>query len=262
MVITDTYSNLKNSNSLSDAHPIFQAWGYSGKELKAWFVSQTVEMRQTAELYLNEVESLVKQVEAVFQMDLPGELVLIPSMGDIDGFARYDHGSHTVMLGIDFPGASLQYLRALTAHELSHVYRDHAPDVWGFLGKPLSEVSREEYLEAMTGREHLVSEGLATLTSQAVFPNVAIHEHHYYDLSEMKWCEENNEKIDKAMEACLRAYDPNPWRFYGNDSVEAGSPSRVHYYWAARKIYQWIKNTPGMTLVKAHTLHADLISAF
>jgi hypothetical protein len=263
MLIKDTYSILKDTHSLRDAHPVFQNWGYTEKEIQAWFNSSTTnEMRQTAQSYIQDVHDLVRQVEAEFQTSLPGELVLIPSMGEIDGFARYDQGYHTVMLGIDFPGASLDYLKALTAHELSHVFRDHAPDVWGFLGKPIKEVSRKEYLEAMSGREHLVSEGLATLTSQAIFPNVAIHEHHYYELEEMKWCIENEEKIERAMEACLKKSDPNPWQFYNTDIVEVGSPSRVHYYWAARKIYQWIKSTPGMTLVKAHTLHADRIDAF
>lgn len=262
MKIIDTYSQLASSHSLKDSHPVFQGWGYSDSELKKWFKESTSEMLQTAQLYLKEVKKLVSLIEKKFQTTLPGELVLTPSMGDVDGFARFDQGSHSVMLGIDFPDASLDYLRALTAHELSHVYRDHSPDVWGFLGKPIQEVSREEYLSATTAREHLVSEGLATLASQEIFPEISTENHHYYTPEEMKWCFENQTKIQKALETCLKDGDPDPWKFYGLNVVDLGSPSRVHYYWAAQKIDLWIKTTPGMTLIQAHTLHADQIQAF
>ncbi len=263
MLISDSYSKLQTSPELKHAHPVFQAWGYTELELSQWFKqSSTPKMRETARLYLDEVRGIVARVEQIFATPLAGELVLIPSMGEVDGFARFDRGQHTVMLGIDYPDASLDYLRALTAHELSHVYRDHSPEVWSFLGKPLSEVSRDEYLEATTGREHLVSEGLATLASQLIYPQVQIHEHHYYFPEEMSWCLANDAKINKALEACLRSPEPDPWRFYATGVVAKGAPSRTHYYWAARKIAAWIESTPGMTLIKAHSLAADQIGAF
>src|SRR4051794_34068017 len=132
MLIVDTYSRLKKSQSLQEAHPVFSNWGYTEEELRAWFNSRpAMKMEPTAEIYLKEVGQLIERIEEEFQISLPGELVLIPSMGEIDGFARYDSGSHSVMLGIDFPDVSIAYLRALTAHELSHVYRDHSPQVWG-----------------------------------------------------------------------------------------------------------------------------------
>ena len=263
MRITDTYSILQDTLSLKHAHPVFQAWDYTDAEITKWLKEHaTAQMRETAQLYLKEVHSVVTRVEQYFGAPLSGELVLIPSMGEVDGFARYDHGHHTVMLGIDFPDASLDYLRALTAHELSHVYRDHSPEVWAFLGKPLKEISRNEYLEATTGREHLVSEGLATLTSQMIFPEVHLHDHHYYERKEMDWCLANEAKINKALEACLKLLDPDPWKFYGHGVVARGAPSRTHYYWAAQKINAWIKNTPGMSLLKAHALAADQIKAF
>ena len=125
MKIIDSYSKLFSSHSIKNAHPVFQSWEYQDSEIAQWFKkTATNEMHQTAELYLSQVEQIVTQVEDFFGQKLPGELVLIPSMGEIDGFARYDRGHHTVMLGIDFPDASLDYFRALTAHELSHASRD------------------------------------------------------------------------------------------------------------------------------------------
>lgn len=222
----------------------------------------TPALQEVAQLYLKEVDDLVLKIENFFGTPLIGEIVLIPSMGEIDGFARFEQGRHTVMLGIDFPDASLDYLRALTAHELSHVYRDHSPDVWGFLGKPLREISREDYLEATTAREHLVSEGLATLTSQAIFPNIPLHDHHYYDKEEMDWCLNHIEKIDQTLKKCLDSAQPDPWKFYSPGVITQDAPSRTHYFWAARKIDAWIKNTPGMNLLRAHTLGAHQITAF
>src|SRR4051812_45989737 len=250
MRIIDTYSKLRESLSETQAHPVFRDWGYTDSEIAEWFEKNTTpQMTQTAQLYLKEVHPIVTRVEEVFGTELLGELVLMPSMGEIDGFARFDHGHHTVMLGIDFPGASLDYLRALTAHELSHVYRDHFPDVWKSLGKPIQLVSRKEYLEAMNGREHLISEGLATLTSQLIFPEIADQDHHYYFSEEMEWCIKNEDKISRALEICLKASDPDPWQFYNPGIVARDSPARTHYFWAARRIDDWIKRTPGMSLV-------------
>ncbi len=260
MLIIDSYTVLKETKSVKCAHPVFQAWGYTDQDLMEWIEHPTNLARASiASNYLKEVYRIVDKIEAHFGMSLPGELVLIPSMGEIDGFARYDHGHHCVMLGIDFPDASLDYLCALTAHELSHVYRDHSPKVWEFLGKPLKQVSRQEYLDAGTAQEHLVSEGLATLNSQAVFPEVALHEHHYYSVDEMQWCLANESKIDQALKRCLNSKDPDPWTFYRSGLIAPGSPAHAHYFWAARKIQHWIKNTPGMNLILAHQLPADEI---
>jgi hypothetical protein len=263
MKIIDTYSRLQQSHAMKDAHPVFRAWEYTDADIRQWFKEiSTPKMQETAQLYLKQVHSIVDQVENFFKTTLHGDLVLIPSMDQVDGFARYDLGHHIVMLGIDFPDASIEYLRALTAHELSHVFRDHAPDVWKFLKKPLMKVSRNEYLEATTAREHLVSEGLATLTSQTIFPEVPLHEHHYYHPKEMSWCLDHSAKINEALENCLMSPDPDPWQFYNSGVIAKNSPSHAHYYWAASKIDAWIKNTPGMTLLKAHTLSADQIDAF
>ena len=263
MKIINSYSPLLASRSLRHAHPIFKAWDYTDKEVSEWFQEhQTEAMAETAENYLLQVKEVVEKVENHFSCSLPGELVLIPSMGEVDGFARYDSGHHTVLLGIDFPEGSLEYLKALTAHELSHVYRDHCPKVWGFLGKPLAQISRNEYLEATSGREHLVSEGLATLNSQAVYPEIPKHLHHYYDERELSWCEQNQFQIDQALKACLKQNDPDPWQFYSPGSVARGSPSRTHYYWAAKKIAEWLVNHLELTLVQAHALHASEIGGF
>jgi hypothetical protein len=211
-------------------------WEMDQESIREWLESPIArERRQSALEFLAAASGIVSRVEHAFGRELPGTLLLLPSFGEFDGFARYELGEHRVLLGIDYPDSDPEYLRALCAHELSHVHRDHSPRVWAHLGKPLEKVSRREYLNASTAQEHLVSEGLATLFSQALFPEVPERVHHYYEEPEWQWCRENDLRIDKAFVECL-AGDADVWSFYSPSRVAPGSPSRTQYYWAARKI--------------------------
>lgn len=238
MNIIDYYTPL--SEGVIPEVPGFQdfakSWRINDRKLKEWFQSAAGSHQSAlAQTYLKQVHEIVDRVEAHFEQKLPGHLVLMPSFGEFDGFARYNLGVHHVLLGIDFPDADLDYLKALTAHELSHVYRDHAPEVWSHLGKPLTQVSRREYLDAGTPHEHLVSEGLATLFSQHVYPEIHPRVHHFYENKEWEWCLKNNQAIDHEMRKCLNG-DQDVWSFYSDDRVSPGSPSRTHYYWAAQRL--------------------------
>lgn len=250
MLIIDLYTPLRESvgrgyhgyevftvnAALSPVLSLAKNWELDQESIDAWFVSpEGTRKRAVAESFLAVAEDVVRKVEILCGRELPGVLVLMPSFGDFDGFARYELGEHRVMLGIDFPDADLDYLKALTAHELSHVYRDHSPDVWGHLGKPLSAVTRKEYLDATDAQEHLVSEGLATLFSQAVFPEIEPRVHHFYEPTEWEWCLANEAAIERALVECL-AGDEDVWSFYGESRAARGSPSRIQYYWAARKL--------------------------
>ncbi|MBS1960964.1 MAG: hypothetical protein JST04_02020 [Bdellovibrionales bacterium] len=216
--------------------PIARDWGIDHRVVADWFASpEGVRGRAVAEGYLAVVRETVAKIERIVGRELPGTLVPMPSFGDFDGFARYELGEHRVLLGIDFPDADVDYLRALTAHELSHVFRDHSPGVWGHLGKPLRELTRKEYLNATTALEHLASEGLATLFSQAVFPEIEPRVHHFYEAGEWDWCLANDGAIERALLACL-AGDGDVWSFYGESRVARGSPSRTQYYWAAKRL--------------------------
>jgi hypothetical protein len=220
---------------------------------------------RTALPYLQEVQARVAEIEATLcpGRELPGELHLVPSLGAFDGFARYDRGHHRVLLGIDFPDADLNYLRALTAHELSHVYRDHQPRVWGHLGKPLEHITRAEYLDAVTAREHLVSEGVATLFSQLLYPEIPHATHHYYEPHEWDWCVNNHEQIEEALFGCLHPPgDENVWRFYGEGEAGPGSPSRTQYFWAAHRIREWLPDFNLRSLVIAHGWEAERFECF
>jgi hypothetical protein len=230
------YEVFETNEPLRLVLPIVRNWKLDQVAIEAWFTSaEGVRKRATAEGYLSVAPAVVRKVESLFGRELPGILLLMPSFGDFDGFARYELGEHRVMLGIDFPDADVDYLKALTAHELSHVYRDHSPEVWRHLGKPLAKVTRQEYLDGTTVQEHLVSEGLATLFSQSVFPEIPSHVHHFYEPAEWDWCVKNEAAIEAALVTCL-AGDEDVWSFYGESRAGRGSPSRLQYYWAAKKL--------------------------
>ena len=260
----DLNAALRANERLTELKEMAEEWGEELINVQRWMSSQEYRAHQKiAEEFVMACPSLVESVEKTFGTRLGGELRLSPSMMRFDGFARYDLGGHVVWFGVDHPDADLQYLQVLLAHELSHVYRDTRPAVWAHLGKPLAEVTRPEYLDAMTGEEHLASEGLATLFSQIMFPQVPIHVHHYYFAEEMQWCLENVPKIEAAIMQRLRL-DGDVWIFYEEGAAGPGSPSRTQYFWAALKIAQWLQiKLPGVALKEAVILaHSWPASAF
>jgi hypothetical protein len=235
----------------SEVQKVFKNWNVGEKDLYEWMKSESArEKEQVALQFTKRATEVVGTVERTFGRELPGALVLMPSFGDLDGFARYDHGRHTVLLGIDFPDADEQYLQALTAHELSHVYRDHSPEVWAHLGKPLESISRNEYLENGTAEEHLMSEGLATLFSMTLFPEISLATHHYYSNEEYEWCTRNHDLIEESFRECLNG-DKDVWSYYSEGRVAAGSPSRTQYYWAAHRIAQNLSSSSRDDQLKA-----------
>lgn len=283
MKILDLYTRLKNGAISHNSEPdgsyapfradpelrflegLAKSWELDLGSIRQWFASsEAAAQEKHARLYLERARDVVGRVEEVLGGgELPGVLVLMPSFGEFDGFARYDSGSHTVLFGIDFPGSDLEYLTALTAHELSHVYRDHSPRVWEHLGKPLSEITRKEYLDASSAEEHLASEGLATLFSQLLFHEIEARHHHYYEPGEWQWCLDNDALIDRAFQECLKG-DRDVWSFYSPSRITPGSPSRTQYYWAAKQISKRIESHPEpiKEIIRLHGLPAHEFQEF
>lgn len=266
--------NLKNilssDKDLNQLLNMAKEWELDLINVEKWMDSEPYKLNyQTAMNFSNKLERIVERVEETFSTKLEGEINLCPSLMQYDGFARYDSGKHRVWFGVDHPDADENYLSALICHELSHVYRDHQPKVWGFLGKPLSQVSRREYLDNMSAFEHIVSEGLATLFSQLLYPEIPLHVHHYYDEREMQWCFDNIKNIENAIFAELGDTEQNIWKFYEEDIIAAGSPSRTQYFWAAYKIRQWLEDKLAdhdgdykKALIDSHGLPAEEFECF
>jgi hypothetical protein len=247
----DIKTVLRSDPQFKELQRMASYWGEDYSNVERWMASPEYKVHKSvAEHFIQKAPHVIEKVQSAFGEKLKGELRLSPSFMGFDGFARYELGNHTVWFGVDHPDADEEYLSVLLSHELSHVYRDHQPRVWAHLGKPLEKVTRQEYLDAHEAEEHLASEGLATLYSQSVFPNVPMHVHHYYHLDEMKWCMENFELIDKAIRERLQK-DKNVWAFYEENVVAPGSPSRTQYFWAARVLAEWLPKETGKSLFDA-----------
>jgi hypothetical protein len=262
----DITSILVSDHRLKALQDMALEWGEDLENIVRWMQSPEYESQEkTASNFIQIAPQVLEKVEKSFKTKLVGELRLSPSLMRFDGFARYDSGGHCIWFGVDHPDADTDYLRVLLAHELSHVYRDHQPDVWKHLGKPLEKITRDEYLEASTAEEHLASEGLATLNSQIVYPEIPIHTHHYYFKEEMQWCLDHFKEIDKSIRECMKG-NQNVWEFYETDRVKPGSPSRTHYYWAARVLSEWLPKKTGRPLresiIEAHGWPAKDFTCF
>ncbi|MBK9293118.1 MAG: hypothetical protein IPM57_01545 [Oligoflexia bacterium] len=232
---------LRKDEDLEQLLKLASQWDLDLENVQRWLLSEPYqENKKVALEFCEGLEKEVKKIEKVLNTSLSGEICICPSLMIFDGFARYDSGNHRVWFGVDYPGASQDYLKVLLAHELSHVYRDHQPNVWGFLGKPLNQVTRNEYIDNLSATEHLASEGLATLFSQVIYPEIPLSVHHYYEEHEMKWCFDNLSIIEKAILEELLSEGQDVWKFYDEDIIKPGSPGRTQYFWSALKIRNWL----------------------
>ena len=111
-------------------------------------------------------------VENLFGFKLDGEVFLTGTFEVMDGFARFDRGSHKVFLGLDEGHLNGRYLDVLTTHELTHVARESRPEVWeGFGLSP--QMSRADFLEYQPVIEHVFGEGFSCAVSEILVPGEA-----------------------------------------------------------------------------------------
>lgn len=218
-----------------------QEWGVDLQNVERWMNSPEYRNhRAVAESFMQLSDGVFSDVSKTLGRALIGQVNFSPSFMTFDGFARYDRAHHTVWIGVDHPDADEKYLMALLAHELSHVFRDHQPEVWREVlekigREKLEDFTRKDYLESVSAEEHLVSEGLATLFSQLIYPDIDLQTHHFYLPEELNWCFQNSNQIDLAIRDCIKG-DQNVWKFYEEGAAGEGSPSRVQYFWAAQKL--------------------------
>src|SRR6185369_3883003 len=93
---------LQSHPSLAELHAFAIEWEHELENVERWLISPEYKtQKETAKHFSQAAHSLVRQIEKVFGVELPGELRLSPSLMRFDGFARYDSGSHNVWFGID-----------------------------------------------------------------------------------------------------------------------------------------------------------------
>ena len=170
-------------------------------------------------------------VESLLGLQLQGDAFLIGSFHGMDGYARFDRGTHKVFLGVD-ENFHRGYLDILMAHELTHVARESRPEVWeGFGLNP--KMTQDEFRESQPVIEHLMGEGFSCAVSEILVPGEPMWDYVYQTEESLALLHQNRVSLNQTVKReLLRGDDGDYGRYYGI------RPRYGHYYWA----WQWVKN--------------------
>ena len=179
----------------------------------------------------------LKGVQDLLGMELEGEIILFSTFAGMDGYARFDRGTHRVFLGVDENHGVGQYLDILEPHELTHVARESQPSVWeGFGLNP--KMSHHEFTENQPVIEHLFGEGFSCAVSEILTPTDAIWHYAYQERESLAQVMEHAPRVDHTIHHEIQLGDQGDYgRLYNPSRYGARLPSFTHYVWA----WQWAK---------------------
>jgi hypothetical protein len=168
-------------------------------------------------------------VESLFGIPLAGEAHLLGTFHGMDGYARFERGTHEVFLGVD-ENFHRGYLDILMVHELTHVARESRPEVWqGFGLDP--RMTNEEFREHQPVIEHLFGEGFSCAVSELLVPGEPAWDYVYQTPDSIEEIHRHRRQIERLIHAELLREDGD----YGN--LYSIQPTYAHYCWAM----QWVK---------------------
>lgn len=179
----------------------------------------------------------IKQVEALFDFTLQGEAILFGAFTCMDGYARFDRGTHQVFLGVDESHGRGAYLDILVAHELTHVARESRAQVWeGFGLNP--KMTHDEFTENLPVIEHVFGEGFSCYISELLVPGEDLWHYAYQTQDSLLKVLERGPAVDRVVHAEISNQNGDYGRLYSPSRYGVGMPSFTHYVWA----WQWVKN--------------------
>jgi hypothetical protein len=169
-------------------------------------------------------------VENLFGFKLGGEVFLIGTFQNMDGFARFERGEHKVYLGLDESHLDGRYLDVLTTHELTHVARESRPEVWqGFGLDP--KMSRADFLEYQPVIEHVLGEGFSCVVSEILVPGEPVWKYTYQSEKSLEQVKRKSKEIDRLIKNEITHADGDYGKLYGI------RPLFSQYVWGA----EWVK---------------------
>jgi hypothetical protein len=182
------------------------------------------------------VSSYMSKVEDLVGFKLKGDVILFAAFGVMDGYARFDRGTHQVFLGIDDTVGNNATTDILMAHELTHVARESRETVWKDFGLDL-KMSHDDFSEKNPLIEHLMGEGLSCVVSEILVPNENPWNYVYQTQSGLAHVLERAAVLDSEIKKEL--LDPNGhyFRLYNSSRYGKNMPHYCHYVWA----WQWVK---------------------
>jgi len=168
-------------------------------------------------------------IENLFKFKLEGEVFLVGTFEDMDGYARFDRGSHKVYLGVD-ENYHRPYIDILMTHELTHVARESRPEVWeGFGLNP--KMTQKEFQLYQPVIEHLMGEGFSCVVSEILVPREDPWDYVYQTKESLADLYKRGPELDRFVKKQLKDPDGDYGHYYGFHPVFA------HYYWAMN----WVK---------------------
>jgi hypothetical protein len=188
-------------------------------------------------------------VENLFGFQLEGETVLFGSLEAMDGYARFDKGSHRVFLGIDESFDQGNYLDILEVHELTHVARESRPEVWtgwGFNPK----MSHQEFTQNQPSIEHVFGEGFSCTVSELLVRSDQHWDYAYQSREGLFQVLKNGASVDKVIhqnigQSLEQAHDGNWGILYSPMSYQPRLPMFTHYVWGWKWTRQLLQDRGG-----------------
>ncbi len=174
----------------------------------------------------------LENVEKCLGLTLEGEVVLFGAFTAMDGYARFDHGKHTVFLGVDESHGRGAYLDILISHELTHVAREPLPEIWAGFGLP-PDMSHDEFTQKLPVIEHLMGEGFSCVVSELLNPREPIWHYVYQTEDSLAQILAHGPAVDKVVHAELRKGKKGNYNsLYDTSRYLPHVPRYAHYVWA------------------------------
>lgn len=179
----------------------------------------------------------VRQVEDLFGFELEGEAVLFGAFTCMDGYARFDRGTHRVFLGVDESHGRGAYLDVLETHELTHVARESRAPVWeGFGLDP--KMTHDDFVEVQPVIEHLTGEGFSCVVSELLVPGEGKWSYAYQTEDSLALILQKGPAVDRGVKNEIRrGHEKGDYSKLYNPSRYGLEVSYAHYVWA----WQWAK---------------------
>ncbi len=190
-----------------------------------------------AEREQRRLELQLQGVEGLLETKLSGELFLLGTFATMDGYARFDRGTHRVFVGVDESYANGRYVDILMAHELTHAARESQPTVWEGFGLSVN-MTQDEFTDSQPVIEHLAGEGFSCFVSETLNPGQPAHFYAYQDEKSFELIRQNAAAIDEVVHKTIRNPDLPYYSLYDLRRYRGPLPSYSHYVWA----WQWIKS--------------------
>ncbi len=179
----------------------------------------------------------ISLVEDLFGFNLEGEIMLLGTFETMDGYARFDRGTHRVFMGIDESFADGKYIDVLTTHELTHVARESRPEVWeGFGLNP--KMAQHEFTNLQPVIEHLMGEGFSCAISEILVRDQEPWTYVYQDRESLAHIMNHASAVDRTIHKELNHADGDYGRLYNSKSYSPPMPTFTHYVWA----WKWVKH--------------------